>query len=1321
MSSDPSAASAEDVAKQFVPVEAGACLTSGSQMISTDFACLLYGCYLVQLNRYFCHYSHRDKWLKLLAVAVTLVSGATIGFAMVSQYKVLVTNSGNPGVWMTSPWEFVMTPVTTGLSAFLVQLFFASRIAFFRRDIVGRILSATVSLVATLAFAGALADMAVLIQYVKNGFNALDLSKIFMVARIWTISSVICDILIAATMTVLLVRSRRQTHFRSTKEMLQRLILQSIETGTVTAFVMVLMLICYETMSSKNSSYTVWELAIGPLYGNVMLFVLNAREGLSSNDVHCNTNDIELDSTPLPLSFASRQTDSQHVQIGTIGGEVDITEIVPMLAGYASCLLYGYYLAQLHVYFNRHAHGDRWLKWLAISIAIISGLTIGFSMASQYVILVEHGGDPSVWTSSPWQLALGHLTTGFSASLVQLFFASRIARLRCDAAGKALAGLIILIATAAFSSAIAVTILQVFNGCSKGQSAFYVFYRQFTVKQHLWLFGSLACDTLITGVSCFFDYEQAHIDATRPRLHSLASKFIETGMILAVVMLLSAICYETMGARNLTYFIWCVNVFSFRSLAHTNARSSYGNVMLFILNSRQRATCEENTLDIELRSPPLSPGSPKMISHVLSIGAIDSKLSGGQGKTNDIVREAVNGAAVMAATPSDIARAYAPMYMIAINMSCLLHGCSIVQLCMYSKLIPTPDTQSVVVTAVAGIGTWFGVISQYLVLVRHSGNPNVWTSNPWQFLVTLGSTGLTALLVQLFFVSRIARFRRDIIGKIMATLITMVSILAFAGFLAIMVLYVKCGLNTLELETVLPKAVTRLWGVSSTICDVLIAAAMSYLLVSSRRHTRVRSTKQTIERLILQSVETGTITAVWMATMITCYETMGSRNTAYVLTLSREYSIGPLYANVLLFVLNSRERMAADEVRCTTSDIELSTMQYSVVSPHATIPASIAGDPKRRAGFTESEEDPLEAMLLVPRTSDLDSSCYDCYEVVGTSYLRDVAKSHAAAVEDALPAGNIDGHPMTLPVDIAHAFVPVYLTFTLLSHHRSSSFPPRNGPFTIAVNVSCLLYGCLLNQASDYFLYHSNRDKWLKYLSTAVFAVIAQYVVLVRESGNPMVWISGARLLLVPLAGSGLNALIVQLFFASRIARFCRDKVGNALAGIISLTALVAFGGSIADTMIWSEAKMQDSDTLHLCQKLPLTVARVWTVTSVICDVLIATTMIVLLARSREEAHFRTTRQMLKRLIIQSIETGSFTALFMILLLISYETMGTKNATYVVWEISLGPLYGNVMLFVLNSREGLAPDIVRCQSNCADSGEHAASPAEAALADMGLP
>ena len=48
-----------------------------------------------------------------------------------------------------------------------------------------------------------------------------------------------------------------------------------------------------------------------------------------------------------------------------------------------------------------------------------------------------------------------------------------------------------------------------------------------------------------------------------------------------------------------------------------------------------------------------------------------------------------------------------------------------------------------------------------------------------------------------------------------------------------------------------------------------------------------------IERLILQSVETGTITAVWMATMITCYETMGSKNTAYVVWYTHISIYGP--------------------------------------------------------------------------------------------------------------------------------------------------------------------------------------------------------------------------------------------------------------------------------------------------------------------------------------------------------------------------------------------------------------------------------------------
>ena len=55
-----------------------------------------------------------------------------------------------------------------------------------------------------------------------------------------------------------LARTRQRTVFRSTRDTIKRLIFQSIETGTVTAVFMVLLLVCYETMQKENTTYLVW-------------------------------------------------------------------------------------------------------------------------------------------------------------------------------------------------------------------------------------------------------------------------------------------------------------------------------------------------------------------------------------------------------------------------------------------------------------------------------------------------------------------------------------------------------------------------------------------------------------------------------------------------------------------------------------------------------------------------------------------------------------------------------------------------------------------------------------------------------------------------------------------------------------------------------------------------------------------------------------------------------------------------------------------------------------------------------------------------------
>lgn len=260
---------------------------NGPFLVAVQFAYLLYGFYLAQLNTYFNDHFATDTWYKWLVVAVTCTCALHVGFGTGASYGVLVEGWGVMTVWQQTPWEASMLPFTTGLTAFLVQIFFAGRIVLIQRDVVGKSLAVTVVLVAMLALAGALGQM---IEFLTAGANALAITNLQLITRIWTIASVTCDVLIAVVMTFILARTHKRTVFRSTKNMIRKLIFQSIETGTITAIFMVLLLVCYETMQAVNTTYLIWEYALPPLYGNVMLFVLNARATFRRDNVKFDTS-----------------------------------------------------------------------------------------------------------------------------------------------------------------------------------------------------------------------------------------------------------------------------------------------------------------------------------------------------------------------------------------------------------------------------------------------------------------------------------------------------------------------------------------------------------------------------------------------------------------------------------------------------------------------------------------------------------------------------------------------------------------------------------------------------------------------------------------------------------------------------------------------------------------------------------------------------------------------------------------------------------------------------------------------------------------------
>ncbi|KAL1714008.1 hypothetical protein EV715DRAFT_257829, partial [Schizophyllum commune] len=261
---------------------------NGPFLVAVQIGYLLYGFYLAQLNTYFNDHAASDAWYKWLVIAVTCMCGLHLGFGTGASWGVLVEGWGNPVVWQKTPWEASMLPFTTGLTAFLVQTFFAGRIVLIQRDVVGKALAALVASTyrpprPRWRFGP---DDRVPHRRLERARHRAPPAH----HPLWSISSVACDVLIAVIMIGIVARTRQRTVFRSTRDTIKRLIFQSIETGTVTAVFMVLLLVCYETMQKENTTYLVWEYSLPPLYGNVMLFVLNARQSFRKDNIKYDTS-----------------------------------------------------------------------------------------------------------------------------------------------------------------------------------------------------------------------------------------------------------------------------------------------------------------------------------------------------------------------------------------------------------------------------------------------------------------------------------------------------------------------------------------------------------------------------------------------------------------------------------------------------------------------------------------------------------------------------------------------------------------------------------------------------------------------------------------------------------------------------------------------------------------------------------------------------------------------------------------------------------------------------------------------------------------------
>ncbi|KDQ22285.1 hypothetical protein PLEOSDRAFT_1086979 [Pleurotus ostreatus PC15] len=143
-----------------------------------------------------------------------------------------------------------------------------------------------------------------------------------------------------------------------------------------------------------------------------------------------------------------------------------------------------------------------------------------------------------------------------------------------------------------------------------------------------------------------------------------------------------------------------------------------------------------------------------------------------------------------------------------------------------------------------------------------------------------------------------------------------------------------------------------------------------------------------------------------------------------------------------------------------------------------------------------------------------------------------------------------------------------------------------------------------------------------------------------------------------------LNALVasmVQIFFAWRIYRLSNKIWISIPIVLVSLLQLCA--ATYYDAMVIKEKN-------SILTLLALTEwVDTWLISSAVCDFLISTAMITILARASLKSHFRRSSSSLNQIIKFTIETGFVTTIGAIIEVILWRTMSENSFHFILWVL----------------------------------------------------
>ncbi|KAJ7873469.1 hypothetical protein B0H14DRAFT_3559126 [Mycena olivaceomarginata] len=251
---------------------------------------------VVQVYTFSTRFQNERRWIKMLVYTVFPLELAQTGVSSHYAYWVLALGWGNTTALEILPWSCLATPIFTGITAALVQIFFAwsgyylpveaenldSLKAYFCRLIyllMGKtvwacVVTAVIVLgvtilfvVAQFAHATAFAN----VMRIKVGVQVNYPSFFDLPTGSWLIVAVVCDVFITTTLIIIFYQYRMQMppEERRTDTFMVKLMLNTVETGAVTSVTALIYLVVFLLYPGYNieetPTFILGKLQVSPL------------------------------------------------------------------------------------------------------------------------------------------------------------------------------------------------------------------------------------------------------------------------------------------------------------------------------------------------------------------------------------------------------------------------------------------------------------------------------------------------------------------------------------------------------------------------------------------------------------------------------------------------------------------------------------------------------------------------------------------------------------------------------------------------------------------------------------------------------------------------------------------------------------------------------------------------------------------------------------------------------------------------------------------------------------------------------------------------